>query len=81
MSDGPTHCKNPTSQRVSKGLKVPHHFTLSYAPWRNGAVERLGRDLLRALRAITRELQLNFDECLDLHPLIQSVNNNSPSPQ
>lgn len=43
MSDGPTHFKNEVVCLVTKGLKVPHHFTLPYCPWSNGAVERLGR--------------------------------------
>lgn len=37
-SDGLTHFKNETIRLVSKGLKVPHHFTLPYTPRSNGAV-------------------------------------------
>lgn len=81
MSDGPTHFKNETVRLVSKGLKVPHHFTLPYSPWSNGAVERLGKELMRTFRSITSELQLRPDEWPDLLPLVQSVLNNAPSPQ
>jgi len=81
MSDGPTHFKNETVRLVSKGLKVPHHFTLPYCPWSNGAVERLGKELLRVLRATLSELQMDNKEWPDLIPMVQSVLNNSPSPQ
>jgi len=81
ISDGPTRFKNETVRRVAKGLKVPHHFTLPYAPWRNGAVERLGKELLRVFRAAVSELQMRFEEWPDLLPVVQSVLNNAPSPQ
>jgi transposase InsO family protein len=80
MSDGPTHFKNETVRLVSKGLKVPHHFTLPYTPWSNGAVERLGRELLRVFRAVASELQMRLEEWPDILPLVQSVLNNAPSP-
>ena len=38
MSDGPTQFRNEVVRLVTKGLKVPHHFTLPYCPWSNGAV-------------------------------------------
>lgn len=81
MSDGPTHFRNETVRLISKGLKVPHHFTLPYSPWSNGAVERLGRELLRVMRSVLSELQMPFTEWPDILPLVQSALNNSPSPQ
>ena len=81
MSDGPTHFKNETVRLVTKNLKTPHHFTLPYCPWSNGAVERLGRELIRVLRATLSELQMDHDEWPDLIPMVQSVLNNSPSRQ
>jgi transposase InsO family protein len=62
MSDWPTHFKNETLRLVSKGLKVPHHFTLTYCPWSNGAVERLGKELLKTFRAVVSELQMRPKE-------------------
>lgn len=81
MSDGPTHFKNETLRSVSKGLKVPHHFTLPYTPWSNGAVERLGKELLRIFRSVISELGMNFEEWTDLVPLVQSALNQAPAPQ
>ena len=81
MSDGPTHFRNETVRLIGKGLKVPHHFTLPYNPWSNGAVERLGRELLRVMRSVLSELQMSFTEWPDILPLVQSALNNVPSPQ
>lgn len=65
---------------VKKGLKFPHHFTLPYTPWSNGALERLGEEILRVLRAFTSEVQMRLDEWPDLVPLVQSVLNNTLYP-
>ena len=78
MSDGPTKFKNKT---VTRGLKVPHHFTLPYTPLSNGAVSRLGNQLLRVFESIVSELQMKFSEGPDLLPLVQSALNNAPSPR
>lgn len=81
MSDGPTHFKNETVRLVTRGLKVPHHFSLPYTLWSNGAVERLGKELVRTFRAMLSELQMRVEEWPDLLPVVQSALNNSPSPQ
>jgi len=81
MSDGPTHFKNETVRLVSRGLKTPHHFTLPYTPWSNGAVERLGKEVLKVFRALVSELRMDLTEWTSLVPIVQSALNNSPSPQ
>ncbi len=58
MSDGPTHFKNGTLRRISKGLRIPHHFILRYTPWSNGGAEHIGKELLRSFRAIVSELRM-----------------------
>lgn len=55
MSEGPTHFKNEVVRLVTKGLKIPHHFTLPYCPWSSSAVESLGKELLRVCRAFLSE--------------------------
>lgn len=81
MSDGPTHFKNETVCLVTRGLKSPHHFTLPYCPWSNGALERLGRELLLVLLSMISELQMENKEWPDLIPIVQLVLNNSSLPQ
>lgn len=68
MSDGATHFKNETIGLVSKGLKTPHHLTHPYCPWSNGAVDHLLRELLRVLRSLISELQMENIEWPDLIP-------------
>lgn len=55
-SDGPTHFQNESLRLLAKGLCTPHHFTLPYCPWSNGAVGRLRKELLRIARALLSEL-------------------------
>lgn len=81
MSDGGCHFKKVTVRKLARGLKRPHHFTLPYIPWSNGAVERLGREVLRHFRTIMSELELPFPEWTDIVPIVQHALNNSPSPQ
>ena len=81
MSDGPTHFRNESIRLLAKGLRTRHHFTMAYCPWSNGAIERLGKELLRVSRSVLSELQLSPDVWPDLLPVFQSVINNSLSPQ
>ena len=70
MSDSPTHFKNETLRLLAKGLNTRHHFTFPYAPWSNGAVERLGKELLRVCRSLLSELKLPLNSWTDLIPVI-----------
>ena len=81
MTDGGSHFRNETVRRLTRDLRVPHHFTLPYTPWSNGAVERLGKEILRIFRATLSEYQMSHQEWPALVPLLQSALNNSPSPQ
>lgn len=80
-SDGTTQFRNEILQLVTKGFRVPHHFTLSYTPLSYGTVERLRKELLLIFREATSELQLCHEEWPDLLPLLQSTINNARSPQ
>ncbi len=62
MSDGSAHFENEIVRLVSKGLKSSYLFTLPYCPWSNGAVERLGHELLLVLRSILSEGQMDKKE-------------------
>ena len=81
MSHQGTHFKNETVRELTRLLKVLHHFTLPCSPWRHGAIERLGREVLRVFRATLSELQMAFEEWPDLIPLVQSALNNNSSSQ
>ena len=79
MSDCGTHFKNATVSKLTRMLLVPHHFTLPHCPWSNGAVERLGREVLRIFRATLSELRMRPDEWPALVPVLQSALNCAPS--
>ena len=81
MSDGGSHFQNETLRIIAQKLRAKHHITLPYTPWSNGAIERLCKEVLRVFRALTSELRLEFQEWPDLVQVVQSVLNNSPSPQ
>lgn len=77
MSDGPAHFRNESKRLLSSGLRTPHHLTLSYCPWSNGAVERLGYELVRITRPILSELQIRHDDWPQLVPMFQDAFNNA----
>lgn len=79
MGDGPTHSKNETVHLLTKGVKVPHHFTFLCCPWSNGTVKRLGKELPRTVRAVVSELQMQLTEWPDLLPLLQNALSNALS--
>lgn len=81
MWHGPFHFKNETLRLLAKSLRTPHHFTLPYCPWTNGAVESLGKELLCVTRAVLSELKMRHDDWPLSVPLFQSELNNVHSPQ
>lgn len=81
MSDGPSHFKNDTVRRLSKGLNCRHHFTLPYTLWSNDRTKRLGKQLLRTAREIILDLQLRLESWPDLTPIVQGTTNTPPSKQ
>lgn len=81
LSDCPMQLCKETIGLVSKGLCMLHHFLLQYFMWPNYAIERLGKQLLHILSAITAERHIFFKELSNILSLIQSAISNAPSPQ
>jgi hypothetical protein len=81
VSDQGSHFKNKTVEGVQNALRSQHHFTTAYTPWANGTVERACREVLRAVRGLLSEFKLRPAEWPKVHRIVQSVLNNSPSPQ
>ena len=77
VSDGGSHFKNEVIRRLRDEARIYHHITTPYVPWANGTVERVGREVLRALRALSAELRLPREEWPSLVKGIQSMLNNS----
>ena len=59
ISDGGSHFRNSALHSLAQVMGVKHKFTTAYCPWSNGAVERMCSEVLRTLRAMISELQLN----------------------
>jgi hypothetical protein len=81
VSDRGSHFKNLVIDALRKSLRTQHHFTTAYSPWANGTVERACREVLRATRALLSEFQLRPNQWPDVARIVQSIINNSPSPQ
>jgi transposase InsO family protein len=81
VSDRGSHFKNLVIDALRKNLRSQHHFTTASSPWENGTVERACREVLRATRALLSEFQLRPNQWPDVARIVQSIINNSPSPQ
>ena len=75
ISDGGSHFANHALRLVNEKLGVQHHVTLAHCPWSNGAIEVVGKQLLRALRLILSEFKMNLDEWEEAMPVVQYVVN------
>lgn len=83
ITDGGPHFANMAMEETMKRLGINHHITLAYAPWSNGAIERVGKELLWTLRTLMDELGLE-DLLVPLiqftlnHRLLKSLGGKSP---
>lgn len=79
FSDQGPHFCNEVMQLLATTLGVRHRFSTVYAPWTNGTVEAVCKEVLRVLHAVSTELQVPETEWPSVVPAIQSIINNSPS--
>ncbi|POM74796.1 Hypothetical protein PHPALM_8188 [Phytophthora palmivora] len=59
-------------------LDIDQSLVVAYAPWINGTVERLNRDVLQVLRVLLMEYSLDTHEWVYLLPLVQGNLNHTP---
>jgi transposase InsO family protein len=79
VSDQGTHFNNVVLKQLCDALGTHHHFTAVYAPWSNGRVERVNREIRELLTMLRLERQMSADKWPTLLPLVQSVLNNTPA--
>ena len=79
VSDQGPHFKNLVIDAVRRATKVQHHFVTPYAPWANGYVERVNREILRVLRALISENMMSLEDWPFLVTIVQSVINQTPT--
>ncbi|KAG3090539.1 hypothetical protein PI125_g17673 [Phytophthora idaei] len=78
LSDQGSHCRNEMVKNVTARLKVELNFTPVYSPWLNGTVERLNKDVLQVLRALSMEYALDHREWPYVLPAVQANLNHTP---
>ncbi len=81
MSDCGSHFQNETFRFVSRGLNTNHPFPLPYTPWYNGGIESLNKEVLRIFRAMLSEMPMDHSDWPESVQIVQSLLNNSASPQ
>ncbi|OWZ11151.1 hypothetical protein PHMEG_00015874 [Phytophthora megakarya] len=78
VSDQGSHFKNELIAQVCKKLDIDQSLVVAYAPWINGTIERLNRDVLQVLRVLVMEYTLDTHEWVYLLPLVQGNLNHTP---
>lgn len=81
VSDQGSHFINETLRLMATDHRIAHHPTVAYAPWTNGTVERLNRDILSAMRALLAELKLAPQNWPTVIALIPTILNEAPLPR
>jgi hypothetical protein len=77
VSDQGTHFTAGVMKELAAKLGVNHHYVTAYAPWANGTIERVNRDLLSVMRSL--RLERPGVKWRDLLPLVQSSLNQTVS--
>ncbi len=78
MSDQGSHFINKVLTQMAKDFNVTHKPTVAYAPWVNGSVERLNRDILAITRALLAELKLGPHDWPAVIDSVPSIINCTP---
>jgi len=79
ISDRGSHFNNEVLELLQQRLMIQHHFTAAYAPWSNGQVERVNREIREILSAMISETRLDAESWIELLPVVNFAINNSPS--
>ena len=79
VSDQGSHFHNELLTLLEQRCLIQHHFTAAHAPWSNGRVERVNRELRELLSALIVESRLDADCWPELLPVVNFIINNTPS--
>ena len=58
ITDGGTHFVNNLVQALVRWFRPHHHVTTAYAPWANGVIERVNREIVKLWRMLMAEVML-----------------------
>ena len=79
VTDGGTHFDNVLVKALQRRFKALYHITTAYAPWSNGIIERVLRELVRLFRTLLAECNMPTSQWPELVPLVEAVINRTPS--
>ena len=75
ITDGGTHFVNNLIQALVRRFRAHHHVTTAYAPWANGVIERVNREIMNLWRVLMVEVSLPDEKWATLRPLVQAILN------
>ena len=75
ITDGGTHFVNNLVKALVRWFRAHHHVTTAYAPWANGVIERVNREIVKLWRVLMAEVSLADEQWATLRPLVQAVLN------
>ena len=78
ITDGGTHFVNNLIQALVRRFRAHHHVTTAYAPWANGVIERVNREIVKLWRVLMAEVSLPNEKWATLRPLVQAILNRTP---
>jgi len=78
VSDQGSHFLNDVMEQLRVALHADHHFTAAYAPWSNGRVERVGRELREILSSFMLEGLVRDEDWPTILPVVNAAMNNAP---
>jgi hypothetical protein len=80
VTDGASHFDNELVKALVKRFRAAHHITTAYAPWANGAIERVMRELVHLFRVLLAEANMPREEWHVLVPVVQATLNQTQGP-
>ena len=75
VTDGGSHFVNQLVEALVTRFRSAHHITTPYAPWANGVIERVNREILRLWRVLIGKTALEEAKWCTLRPLVQAILN------
>ena len=78
-SDRGSHFCNVLFRELGQLLRFTHVFAISYCPWTNGGIESANPRILKSIKSLVSEYQLNMDEWKDVVPVVNHYMNNTPT--
>ena len=80
ISDQGPHFRNELLKIVANTLRIEHSMTTAYAPWSNGAIERVNGEFLKVLQALADETNTNNEDWHELLPMVWGALNMTSVP-